>query len=69
VNAMLIESGDCWAAEPDYSMELDVAEGRLKGGMCGVSATPQPCDPSRGDVGVHPATGTGAGDDITGQVY
>lgn len=35
-NALHIESGDCWYAEPEYSMERDVVEGRLEGSMYGL---------------------------------
>ncbi|GIL69750.1 hypothetical protein Vretimale_10232 [Volvox reticuliferus] len=36
VNALQIESGDCWYAEPEWSMEQDVQSGKLHGSMYGI---------------------------------
>lgn len=36
VDALQIESGDCWYGEPDYQMEQDVKSGKLVGSMFGV---------------------------------
>lgn len=35
-DALQIESGDCWAADPEYEMEEEVRDGRLDGSMYGV---------------------------------
>jgi hypothetical protein len=35
-NALQIESGDCWLAEPDYEMEKDVRHGEYEGSMYGL---------------------------------
>lgn len=40
VNALHIEDGDCWYAEPEYQMEKDVKRGKLMGTMFGVVPNP-----------------------------
>jgi hypothetical protein len=36
VNALQIESGDCWAAAIEHDMEAEVIDGSLEGSMNGV---------------------------------
>jgi len=35
-DALFMENGDCWYAEPRYKMEKEVEEGKLVGSMYGV---------------------------------
>ncbi|WIA42670.1 hypothetical protein OEZ86_008631 [Tetradesmus obliquus] len=39
VNALQIESGDCWYANPEYSVETAVMDGELEGSMYGLEET------------------------------
>eukprot|EP00882_Tetradesmus_deserticola_P001926 GHRQ01002065.1.p1 GENE.GHRQ01002065.1~~GHRQ01002065.1.p1 ORF type:complete len:548 (+),score=226.91 GHRQ01002065.1:231-1874(+) len=39
VNALQIESGDCWYANPEYSVETAVVQGELEGSMYGLEDT------------------------------
>ena len=40
VNALYIESGDCWVGTPEFSMEARVEAGDLVGSMYGVEPAP-----------------------------
>lgn len=46
VNALRIEDGDCWYAEPEFTMEKDVKRGKLLGSMYGVYPNPDWKEPS-----------------------
>ena len=35
-NALQIEAGDCWSAEPEFKMEDEVRDGELHGSMYGL---------------------------------
>ncbi|KAG2496883.1 hypothetical protein HYH03_005282 [Edaphochlamys debaryana] len=43
-NAIQIESGDCWYAEPEWKMEQDMIKGKLHGSMWGVRDRDEPND-------------------------